>query len=311
MCAAIRMPRSSTIIERYKAVEGLCDAVVIVGSDYTDVGSPAELGYNARIAANLGAPVLLVLSGRAGQGEQLGTSPARTPGELGQIASLALTELVNGRAGLLAVIANRVDPEVLADSVAAVQSVVDAAHLPERPSPDGRLPVWALPEDRYLVAPAVRDVMRTLDATFTKGDDELLSREVLGVVIAGMSMVNALPRLLEGSLVIIPADRTEVLLAALLAHRSGTFPSLSGIVLNGPFPLPDDIDRLIDGTRGDASDPLDRPRHLRDGADGDVDARAPRRRLPAALRHGARDVRDPRRHRGAGQLARGSRRPPS
>ncbi len=235
------------IIERYKAVEGLCDAVVIVGSDYTDVGSPAELGYNARIAANLGAPVLLVLSGRAGQGEELGTSPARTPGELGQIASLALTELVNGRAGLLAVIANRVDPEVLVDSVAAVQSVVDAAHLPERPSPDGRLPVWALPEDRYLVAPAVRDVMRTLDATFTKGDDELLSREVLGVVIAGMSMVNALPRLLEGSLVIIPADRTEVLLAALLAHRSGTFPSLSGIVLNGPFPLPDDIDRLIDG----------------------------------------------------------------
>ena len=52
------------IVERYKAVESRCDAVVIVGSDYTDVGSPTELGYNARIAANLGAPVLLVLSGR-------------------------------------------------------------------------------------------------------------------------------------------------------------------------------------------------------------------------------------------------------
>jgi len=43
-----------TIVERYKAVEAQCDAVVIIGSDYTDVGSPAELGYNARIAANLG-----------------------------------------------------------------------------------------------------------------------------------------------------------------------------------------------------------------------------------------------------------------
>ena len=41
--------------------------------------------------------------------------------------------------------------------------------------------------------------------------------------------------------------RTEVLLATLLAHASGTFPSLSAIVLNGPFPLPADIDRLIDG----------------------------------------------------------------
>ena len=66
------------IVERYKAVEAQCDAVVIVGSDYTDVGSPAELGYNARIAAILGAPVLLVMSGRTGEAEKLGSSPART-----------------------------------------------------------------------------------------------------------------------------------------------------------------------------------------------------------------------------------------
>ncbi|MFX5761095.1 AAA family ATPase, partial [Acinetobacter baumannii] len=76
--------------ERYKAVEAQCDAVVVIGSDYTDVGSPAELAYNARIAANLGAPVLLVLGGRAqqGQGETLGLSVARTPQEVGQIAAL-------------------------------------------------------------------------------------------------------------------------------------------------------------------------------------------------------------------------------
>ena len=69
----------STIVARFKAVEAQCDAVVIVGSDYTDVASPAELGFNARIAANLGAPVLLVLSGRdqQRQAEQLGTTTAR------------------------------------------------------------------------------------------------------------------------------------------------------------------------------------------------------------------------------------------
>ena len=41
-----------------------CDAVVIVGSDYTDVASPAELAVNARIAVNLGAPVLLAVAGQ-------------------------------------------------------------------------------------------------------------------------------------------------------------------------------------------------------------------------------------------------------
>jgi phosphate acetyltransferase len=228
------------IVERYKAVEAQCDAVVILGTDYTDVGSPAELGYNARIAANLGAPVLLVLSGRAAQGEQLGSSMPRTPAEMGQITWLALTELAHARAGLLAVVANRADPDLLDEITSSIGEVVTGTDA-------GDVPVWALPEDRFLIAPSVRGVMRSVDGHLVKGDPELMTREVLGVVVAGMSMVNVLPRLFESAIVVIPADRTEVLLAAMLANASGTFPSLAGIVLNGPFPLPDDIDRLIDG----------------------------------------------------------------
>ncbi|HTM83413.1 MAG TPA: AAA family ATPase, partial [Mycobacterium sp.] len=49
------------IVDRYHVMAAGCDAVVIVGSDYTDVTSPAELSVNARIAVNLGAPVLLAL----------------------------------------------------------------------------------------------------------------------------------------------------------------------------------------------------------------------------------------------------------
>lgn len=235
------------IVERYKAVEAQCDAVVVIGSDYTDVSSPAELGYNARIAANLGSPVLLVLGGRAqqGQSEQLGMSTPRTPEEVGQAASLALVELTHERAELFAVIVNRADPERLDDVVAAVRSVVDTESA--RTIPGRTVPVWALPEDRFLVAPSVRGVMRSVGGAFVKGDPELLTREVLGVVVAGMSMVNVLPRLTESAIVVIPADRTEVLLATLLANSSGTFPSLAGVVLNGPFPLPETIDRLIDG----------------------------------------------------------------
>lgn len=235
----------ATIVERYKAVEAQCDAVVIVGSDYTDVASPAELGYNARIAANLGAPVLLVVGGRSSRHqtnpEQLGSSVARTPEAIGQLADLALAELAHGRAQLFAVVANRVDPERTAETVACVRRAVDEAH------PAGTIPVWAIPEDRYLVAPSVRGVMRSVGGRLVSGDPELLTREALAVVVAGMSMVNVLPRLLEGAVVVIAADRTEVLLATLLANRSGTFPSISGIVLNGDFELPEPIVRLIDG----------------------------------------------------------------
>ncbi|HWM17273.1 MAG TPA: AAA family ATPase, partial [Microbacterium sp.] len=229
----------STIVERYKAVEAQCDAVVILGSDYTDVGSPAELAYNARIAANLGAPVLLVLGGRSSRGrtepEQLGSSPARTPHEMGQIADLALTELAHGRAELFAVVANRADAEQIDATVTAIRASIDDSFGAAKVG----VPVWAIPEDRFLVAPSIRGIMRAVDGELLAGDPDLLTREALGVVVAGMSMVNVLPRLIEGAVVVIAGDRSEVLLATLLANASGTFPSISGIVLNGGFDLPE------------------------------------------------------------------------
>ena len=218
----------SRIVERYKAVEAQCDAVVIVGSDYTDVGSPTELGFNARIAANLGAPVLLVLTGRS-----VDESRGRTADEMTQIADLTLPELAAAHASVLAVIANRADADHLDEIAAALSS-------------EG-VPAFAIPEDPFLVAPTVEGIMGAVDGTLLQGDSALLAREVMGVVIAAMSMENVLPRLIEGGLVVIPGDRSEMILAALTAHASGTFPSLAGIVLNGGFELSPIMTRLIAG----------------------------------------------------------------
>ncbi|MGI6879520.1 phosphate acetyltransferase [Microbacterium sp. gxy059] len=225
------------IVDRFTRVSSRCDAVVVLGSDYTDVGSPAELAFNARIAANLGTPVLLVLGGRRRQGqtEALGSTEARTPEQMGQIASLAVEELRRGNAELAATIVNRADGD-RADEI--VRSV--SAHTPDAP-------VWAIPEDRLLVAPTMGDVLRAVDGELVKGDEALLGREALGVTIAGMSMANVLPRLDEGDVVLIAADRGDALLAALTANSSGTFPSLAGIVLNGPFEIPEPLQRLVDG----------------------------------------------------------------
>lgn len=228
----------ATIVERFKAVEALCDAVVVLGSDYTDVGTPTELGYNARIAANLGAPVVLVLGGRVGEHAE-----ARTPDALRQLAEVTVAELHHEHATLLAVIANRSDPDRADDIRAAIGSVVPTGES------GTSVPVWVVPENPVLVAPTMRSIMEATAGTLLKGDPELLSREALGVVVAAMGMNNVLPRLIEGSVVVVPADRTEVLLAVLMANESGTFPSVAGIVLNGGFELPEPIERLIEGIR--------------------------------------------------------------
>ena len=139
----------SRIVERFKSIERECDAVVIVGSDYTDVATPTELAYNARVAANLGAPVLLVLTGQDAE-----ASRSRTPDELRQVAELSHTELVDGHSSLLAVVVNRAEPEQLD----AIVSVVGAASV---------VPAWAVPEAALLSAPpvsAVRGAPRYLEA---------------------------------------------------------------------------------------------------------------------------------------------------
>ncbi|MDO7881007.1 phosphate acetyltransferase [Antiquaquibacter soli] len=219
----------SMIVERFKSVEARCDAVVVIGSDYTDVASPTELGFNARIAANLGTPVLLVLTGR-----ELDESRARTPDEVRQVADLAVPELASAHASLLAVVVNRADPENLEPIIRTVAAASGVT-------------AWAIPEDALLVAPSMAQLQLAVDGELLQGDEALLGREVLGVVIAAMSMENVLPRLVEGGVVVIPGDRSEMLLAALTAHASGTFPSLAGILLNGGFELSPVIQRLIDG----------------------------------------------------------------
>jgi phosphate acetyltransferase len=228
----------SRIVERYKAVEAKCDAVVIVGSDYTDVGSPTELSFNARIAANLGAPVLLVLTGR-----RTDETGGRSPDEMRQIADLAIPELVTAHAGLLGVVVNRADPDQLDAITAAIPAAVPASLQAKAP----HVPVWAIPEDAFLVAPTVAELLDAVDGTLVKGDAALLSREALGVVVSAMSMENVLARLTEGAIVVIPGDRSEVLLGVLTAHASETFPTVAGIVLNGGFALSPTIERLVSG----------------------------------------------------------------
>jgi phosphate acetyltransferase len=222
------------IVSRFAAVERLCDAVVIVGSDYTDVGSPTELSFNARIAANLGAPVLLVLGGRRSDG-----NGNRTPAAMRQIAELTTAELRLEHASLLAVIANRADPEALPEIIAGVSSAFEDG--------EKNVPVWAIPENPFLVAPSVAAVLKSTNSTMVSGDPALLEREALGTVIAAMSLENVLPRLTEGAVVVVPGDRTDVIVATLLAHTSETFPSLAGIILNGGISLPPQVERLVAG----------------------------------------------------------------
>ncbi|GAB3438113.1 phosphate acetyltransferase [Phycicoccus ginsengisoli] len=213
-----------TIVDRFHEAARDHDAVLVVGSDFTDVAAPTEFAVNARIAANLGARMLLV-------------EPAvgRTPDDVATTAELAITAAREQHAHVAGVVAN----QVAVDHLDATLEL-----LRRRVAP---VPAHVLPETPILRAPTVRDLLDACRGRLVHGDPSLLDRECLGLVVAAMTLPHVLDRLIEGGVVIVPGDREDVVLGVLLAHRSSTFPSLSGVVLNGGFDLGPQVHRLIEG----------------------------------------------------------------
>ena len=210
------------IVDRFHAMAEHCDAVLIVGSDYTNVTSPSELSVNARIAVNLGAPVVLAVRAKG-----------RTPDEVVQVVELCLAELAAQHAYTAAIVANRCEPSQLKAVAAALEKVTPQTYV--------------LPAEPLLVAPSVADLQQAVDGALIKGDEALLGREVMSVLVAGMTAEHVLERLTDAMAVITPGDRSDVVLAVVSAHAAEGFPSLSAIVLNGGLELHPSIAALVSG----------------------------------------------------------------
>ncbi len=212
----------AVIVDRYHAVADQCDAVVIVDSDYTDFAT-TELSVNGRIAVNLGAPVLLAVRAKG-----------RTPNQVVNVVELCLAELANQHAYTCAVVANRCDPPEMPAVAAALKRFEPKTYV--------------LPEEPLLVAPTAADLQRAVGGTLVSGDDALLDREVMAVLVADMTAEHVLERLTDGAAVITPGDRSDVVLAVSSAHAAERFPSLSTVILNG-LPLHPSIASLVNGLR--------------------------------------------------------------
>ena len=212
----------SRIVDAYRAVARDHDVVIIDGSDFTDVAGTPELDLNARVAANIGVPVLLVVSGRG------------APEDVRASVEVSVAEIAENHARTVAVIANRC-PAATRGAVTAALSGIEG------------LTVTTLPEVPLLSAPSVREIADAVEGTLIAGDAALLEREAEGVLVAAMDVSHVLERLAEGQVVIVPADRSAVIISLAAAHASTGFPNLAGLVLNGGFRVAPHVLKLIRG----------------------------------------------------------------
>ncbi|WP_375430848.1 phosphate acetyltransferase [uncultured Friedmanniella sp.] len=226
------------IVERFGRLSERFDVVVVIGSDYTDVSTGTELSLNAKIAANLGSPVVLVVHGRE-----------RTPEQIHSAADGAIHELRANHARVVAVVANRVEADAVATIKAELASGTRSGSS-EQGEPAG-LVIAAIADNPILSAPTFRALVEAGQGELTLGNESWMDREAIGIIVAAMSLPNVLDRLRPDVAVIAPSDRTDLIPGLMLAHQSGTFPALAGILLTGGYPLPESIRRLSAGVEQD------------------------------------------------------------
>ncbi len=215
----------SKILGKYKALEKNHDFILCEGTDFSGLSDVLEFDFNARVARHLGAPVLGVVSGRD-----------KTPDDLWDTLLAARESLDNARCTIAALVANRVSEEALQD-----WKEQRTSHWPY---PE---PIYALPRVRTLESPTVGEIREALQASVVRGSDASLYREAMDVCVAAMHLPNFLKYVREGTLVVTPGDRSDVLLASLATVHSKHYPPIAGVVLTGGIALAETVERLLDG----------------------------------------------------------------
>ncbi|MHC1730317.1 MAG: phosphate acetyltransferase [Syntrophobacteraceae bacterium] len=215
------------ILEKYKALEDQCDFVLCAGTDYTGVNTALEFDFNVNIARNLGIPLLPVIS-----------SFARTPAEIVDSVKVLAESLEAKNCDLFAVVANHVDERWKEETAAKLRNEVKES-----------VRAYAVPQHSLLEKPSVAEVARALHAEIVSGEPEGLEREIHRYKIGAMGLPSFLEELAEGSLVFASADRSDIILGALLADASATYPQVAGLVLTEGIKLEPQVQRLLAGLR--------------------------------------------------------------
>ncbi len=187
------------------------DLVVIEGTGHAGVGAVIDLS-NARVAALLEAPVIIVSEGGVGR----------------PIDEIVLNHALFAAHGVevLGAVVNKVDVE-------------SHPHLPEvlvrGLAQHGIELLGCIPYSEFLANPSLELIVTHLDGELLAGRAEP-GRTIGHVAIGAMHAGHAVEHLADRTLLITPGDREDLLTAALDANRrAGDLPLVSGVILSGGY----------------------------------------------------------------------------
>ncbi len=214
-----------SIIQQYKQLETRYDFIIIEGLSNDSFSKTVDFDINLKIAQNLGTPYINIVNGKD-----------KTPLDIYDEVLIEIDSIKKSKCTHIATIINRIDYKTKNKLQQHLKTLKTSYP-----------PVYLFDEIDELDMPSLFEVKENLNCTVILGKEDDLKRVVRQTKIASMRVDNFLKYIEDGDLIIVSADRSDIILGVLGAIKSKNFPSVCGILLTGDMVLHPLIKQLLDG----------------------------------------------------------------
>jgi phosphate acetyltransferase len=214
------------IVRKFGEVRKKCDFLLCEGPNIVSMSEAFDYDISIRIARELGTPTLHVVNGHQ-----------RSVLEIQENIRMAEKLYQQYQCPLLAIIVNRVDPDLLETAAAEIRANQNGKpyHLE------------FLPEMPGFSMPTMEEIIEALGARHFSGPQTGLQRDVHAIKVAAMSPANYIDFLEEDDLVVTPGDRPDIIFATLATIASRNYPTPAGLLLSGNLEPSLSMARLLEG----------------------------------------------------------------
>ena len=213
------------LITKFKKLEESYDFVLCEGMRNSFFTPTINYNLNIKIAQNFGSSYINIINAKNIKNE--------TAQEVYEDILIENENLINEGCSHFATFINRLDEEKYT--------------LLQEKLKEYRYTTYLFKEIDELNMPTIEDVIDALDVTpvMLSGDDH--ARVIRKAKVAALTLDNFLEHIEEDDLIIVPADRSDIILGLLGALYSNSYPNISGIIFPFDMRAHPNVQKLIDG----------------------------------------------------------------
>ena len=210
------------LIAQFKKLETAYNFVLCEGIRKSFLPSTLAYDLNVKIAQNFNAPYINII-----------TAKEKSVKEVYEEVLIENEQILSGGSTHFATFVNRIQPQ----NQQALRELFNKTSYT----------VFTLQEVEELNLPTIEDVVESLDAKEVILTKEDRFRVIKSVKVAALTLDNFLDHIEEDDLVIVPADRSDIILGLYGSLHSSNYANISAIVFPFSMQLHPNIARLLEG----------------------------------------------------------------